>query len=132
MKARELSGADKRQLRHDHVLTRKRLIDVMIRRPETAEQTLLTAVACVVTAEEHVRLTALGETQEGWDRYIAAEVDVFDEQEGVPLIEHGVLLNRTTPINDDHSPVVGSLADPPASPGPGHTAFTADDRYDAG
>ena len=95
MKARELSGADRRQLRHDHVLTRKRLIDAMIREPETAEQTLLTAVACVVTAEEHTRLTALGDTQEGWDRYVAAGIDVFDEQEGVPLVQHGVFHNPT-------------------------------------
>jgi hypothetical protein len=49
----------------------------------------VSAVACVVTDEEHVHLTVLGEAQQGWGRYNAPGIDVFDELEGGPSIEQG-------------------------------------------
>ncbi len=50
---------------------------------------MLSALACVVTNDEHQRLTAVGENLQGWDRYIAAGVDVYDEQAGRPFIANG-------------------------------------------
>jgi hypothetical protein len=84
--ARDASAGD---LRHEHVVPRKALRDAMEREPERAAEILRDALACTVTKEEHDRLTALGNQHEGWDRYIAAGVDVFDEREGRPFIQSG-------------------------------------------
>lgn len=78
-----------RDLRHEHVVPRRALRQAMQREPERAAEILRDAPACVVTREEHDRLEALGGEHEGWERYIAAGVDVFDEQDGKPLIESG-------------------------------------------
>jgi hypothetical protein len=94
VKAQQLSREDRRLLRHDHVVTRKQLIEAMIKDPERTEEIVRGAFACVVTDEEHRRLTALGETHQGWDRYIAAGIDVFDEQAGAALIEGGQFVEK--------------------------------------
>jgi hypothetical protein len=78
-----------RDLRHEHVVPRKALRQAMQREPARAAEILREALGCVVTREEHDRLEAVGGQLEGWERYIAAGVDVFDEQDGKPLIESG-------------------------------------------
>jgi hypothetical protein len=87
--ARELGPADRRLLRHEHVQTRKQLIDEITAHPSRTREIVLSALACVVTDDEHQRLTAVAENLQGWNRYIAAGVDVYDEQAGKPIIANG-------------------------------------------
>lgn len=69
------------RLRHEHVVTRKSLADRM-RVGEDPEVVLADAVACVVTVEEHARLSVYDLTHYGWDRYRAAGVEVIDMATG--------------------------------------------------
>jgi hypothetical protein len=87
--ARKLAHADRRLLRHEHVQTRKQLVEEMIAEPSRVREIVLGATACVVTAEEHQRLAAVGEELQGWDRYLAAGIDVYDDHNGRPFITGG-------------------------------------------
>jgi hypothetical protein len=46
-------------------------------------------VSCIVTKTEHERLTRFDETCQGWDRYLAARVDVYDMATGNLFIRDG-------------------------------------------
>jgi hypothetical protein len=85
-------------LRHEHVVPRKTLREAIEREPDRVADILREALACVVTREEHDRLNTLGSEHEGWERYIAAGIDVFDEQESRPLIQSGQFVN--TPASE--------------------------------
>ncbi|QDT54289.1 hypothetical protein Pan44_23170 [Caulifigura coniformis] len=62
---------------HEHVFTRKRLIDdLMAGKPVGA--VLKRAIACVVTGEEHTRL----KDGNGWKRYREAGIKVYDRKTG--------------------------------------------------
>lgn len=65
-------------IEHDHVITRKELIERMRSHPDQIEQLMRLAEGCLVTVDEHRRLTAVGDVLSGWDRYRLAGVDVFD------------------------------------------------------
>lgn len=75
-------GATKVQ--HEHVVPRKLLVDRMLAEPNAIPEILASAVACLVTVEEHRRLTALPPTIEGWDRYRAVGIEVTDMADGTP------------------------------------------------
>ena len=69
------------KLQHEHVFPRKQLVDRIMREPYAAREHLSTAIGCVVTVEEHRRLTAIDRTQpglHGWERYVAAGITVID------------------------------------------------------
>lgn len=80
------------QLRHDHVHTRALLIEQMLTHPEQLEDIMRRAVACLVTAEEHTRLGIFDTSHTGWERYLAARVDVLDASTGDYVIRDGVAL----------------------------------------
>jgi len=67
-------------VRHEHVLTRKHLVERMLREPDNVPQVLDTAIGCLVTKEEHHLLTKASRF-EGWDRYREAGIRVFDRRE---------------------------------------------------
>jgi hypothetical protein len=72
------------KLQHEHVVPRKQLVDAIMREPHLARELLTAAVACVVTQEEHRRLTTISREQphlEGWDRYRAAGITWVDTDE---------------------------------------------------
>lgn len=69
-------------IQHEHVLERKKLIDRLLADPTSCESTLTGAVACLVTAEEHARLRLVDRSLEGWDRYRAAGIVVYDMATG--------------------------------------------------
>jgi hypothetical protein len=74
-------GASPKVLNHEHVVTRRSVVDRLLADPERCAETLQSAVACCVLREEHQELTALERANrglEGWGRYIAAEIDVVD------------------------------------------------------
>lgn len=65
-------------IEHEHVWPRKWLIDRMLNRPERVPEIMASAVACLVTAEEHRRLGAVAPHLVGWERYGAAGIVVYD------------------------------------------------------
>jgi hypothetical protein len=69
------------KLQHEHVFTRKDLTARLMAEPQKAREILQSAIACVVTVDEHRRL-AEAERQDrslrGWDRYKAAGIEVVD------------------------------------------------------
>jgi len=80
-----ITGTEK--LQHEHVFPRKVLIAAIMTEPERARELLQSAVACVVTAEEHRRLTEATRKApqlRGWERYAAAGITIIDtdKQEG--------------------------------------------------
>jgi hypothetical protein len=77
-----LQCKDESQLRHEHVYPRSKLIDALMRKPEESDQTLILALGCTVTNDEHGRLTPFDKKHKGWDRYRQAAVTVFDMQTG--------------------------------------------------
>jgi hypothetical protein len=81
-------------LRHEHVIPRKTLRDAMEKDPARVPDILRGAIACIVTKTEHDQLTALGGDYDGWERYIAAGIDVYDEQEDRLLIKSGQIVTR--------------------------------------
>jgi hypothetical protein len=59
------------KLHHEHVTTRKDLVSAIMNEPSRARELLSTAIGCVVTIEEHQRLTEITRKQpdlRGWDR----------------------------------------------------------------
>lgn len=68
---------------HEHVVPRRwlRVRDAVTQAPEHAEEIFGLAVACNVTKSEHLRLNKHRE-RFGWDRYIAAGLEVIDTSNG--------------------------------------------------
>jgi hypothetical protein len=77
------------ELRHDHVTRRAALLQQLKTADADVEAILRSAVSCVVTKSEHERLSRFDETLDGWDRYRAAGVDVYDMATGDLFIEAG-------------------------------------------
>lgn len=80
--------APKDRLEHDHVFQRNRLVDRMLAEPDRAGDIALEAVGCVVTAQEHKKLSALSSQRlelDGWARYATAEIRVIDTMTGDEL-----------------------------------------------
>lgn len=73
------------KVHHEHVVPRKTLVDRMIADPDKIPEILASALACLVTVEEHGRLTALPPHLQGWDRYRAAGVAVVDMADGAAM-----------------------------------------------
>lgn len=74
------------QLQHEHVITRKELTDAILREPHRARELLSAAIGCVVTTDEHKRLTQITRQQphlHGWERYTAAGIDIVDTDETI-------------------------------------------------
>jgi hypothetical protein len=82
------------EVQHEHVVTRELLVDEMIAIPERCRSILANAIACLVTPEEHRRLSSLERSIQGWKRYLAAKVDVWDV--GVTPPVHVDLSSLTT------------------------------------
>lgn len=69
------------KLQHEHVVPRKELVSAILREPERVRELLATAVGCVVTADEHRRLTEVTRKNPqlaAWERYKVAGVEVVD------------------------------------------------------
>lgn len=77
-----MAEADGARLQHEHVVTRKSLVDRMLQHPDQIASILGEAVACLVTKEEHRLLSAQPSGAEGWRRYELAGVHVIDTATG--------------------------------------------------
>jgi hypothetical protein len=70
------------KVQHEHVFTRKDLTDLIIAEPDRAREILRDAIGCVVTVDEHRRLSRVDRAIRGWDRYAAAGIEVVDTDSG--------------------------------------------------
>ena len=75
--ADKLGNPDKIKFEHEHVRPKRKVVQDLLDLPEKIQIILNSAVACTVTHEEH-RLLKDGE---GWDRYKAANIRVYDRLE---------------------------------------------------
>lgn len=76
-------------IQRDHVNQKARIIERLLANPDQADSILGDLVHCVVTKEEHDRLTAYSKMNsdvDGWDRYRMAGVEVMDMLTGKQLI----------------------------------------------
>ena len=76
-------AAPQDDLIHEHVYPRRKLVKQLLQGrpdPQSLDRILEHAVACLVTPDEHQRLEALPKHIEGWNRYRAAAVRVFDTE----------------------------------------------------
>lgn len=72
---------DLARLNHEHVFTRKWLRDQMLESPAKYKAILGLAVGCIVTRDEHKRLTMAERGRPelvGWGRYELADIEVVD------------------------------------------------------
>ena len=76
-KARKASKDDRR---HDHVWTRKRMVERILKDPDVLEHEMEQAIGCTVTKHEHDDLTRYDKSHDGWDRYKEAEIRVWDQK----------------------------------------------------
>jgi hypothetical protein len=67
--------ADKTLWRHDHVYTKKKMIDALLRaEPNEVSGILKNVIGCTVTLAEHNDLTKYDDEYDGWERYRKASV----------------------------------------------------------
>jgi hypothetical protein len=66
------------KLHHEHVFTRKDITTRILAAPQQAREILRDAIGCVVTVDEHRRLSTFDRTHQGWERYKAAGIEVID------------------------------------------------------
>jgi hypothetical protein len=71
-------------IQHEHVIPRRELIQQLRTHPEHCESILNSAEGCLVTMEEHARLSAVDQSAYGWTRYSRAGVEVFDMSSDPP------------------------------------------------
>ena len=76
-------------LRHDHVTTRRSILEQLRKADADVGAVLSSVVSCVVTKPEHERLSQFDVTRAGWDRYRVARVDVYDMATGDLFIRDG-------------------------------------------
>jgi hypothetical protein len=63
-------------LEHDHVFTRKGIIQQLFKNPKRSQEILKKAIACTVTKGEHKKLSRI-KNIEGWQRYKKAGLRVY-------------------------------------------------------
>ncbi len=80
---------------HEHVFPRKWLI-AQLKRPDIDIDAVSgDAIGCVVTIEEHKRLSRVDPELVGWQRYAAASIDVLDTVSGQWVVHDGRVTNST-------------------------------------
>lgn len=75
----------KASLQHDHVYERAKMTDALIADPHRLHEILDMAIGCVVTKEEHTRLTEVSRKNPGlvgWARYSVTGVEIIDMLRG--------------------------------------------------
>lgn len=73
------------KLQHEHVVEKQKIVSELILGNDSVENIVARAVGCVVTKDEHVRLTSVSRhdsSLDGWNRYKAGGVRVFDLKTG--------------------------------------------------
>ena len=74
---------------HEHVITRKVLVDRLLANPDRVEEVLNDAIGCVVLRAEHKLLAAAEKANpnlSGWERYKGAGIAVWDLRERTRVV----------------------------------------------
>lgn len=80
-----LDKTNDEKVQHEHVVTRKEIIDQLLKKPNEYKEILKQVTACIVTESEHLKL-GQAKNSSGLDRYKQAEVKVFDRLDGKWLL----------------------------------------------
>lgn len=78
-------------IQRDHVFQKKALVERLLLEPHNVEDVVQSALSCVVTKEEHEKLTQYSRVHpevDGWARYQNAGITVYDMLTGTKL-SHG-------------------------------------------
>lgn len=71
-------------VRHEHVVQRKGQIARMLADPDSVDDVMRASLACIVSTAEHNRLSPFDHL-DGWERYAAAGLTVYDMADGSVL-----------------------------------------------
>ena len=74
---------------HEHVITRKVLVDRLLAHPDQVQEVFAEAIGCVVLRAEHKLLAAAEKANpglSGWDRYREAGIAVWDLQDRIRVV----------------------------------------------
>lgn len=71
-----LMGAKGTKIQRDHVFKRKQLVQDVLSQRERLGMILGRVIHCVVTEDEHARLTNVPDSIDGWERYRFAKIEV--------------------------------------------------------
>ncbi len=85
---------------HEHVVTRKFLVDAMLSAPQMVPEIMKLATGCLVTREEHKLLSKANAW--GWGRYIEADLSVIDGKNGSMLVLEKEHRRLRRIANDSH------------------------------
>lgn len=66
------------KINHEHIFTRKHIIQQLLANPQNSDLILDQVVACIVTKEQHEKLSVVAPVLVGWDRYRQAGIKVLD------------------------------------------------------
>lgn len=77
--------ASKDDRRHDHVWTRKLMVERILEDPGVLEHEVQLAIGCIVTKAEHSNLTEFDKMCDGWERYKMAGIAVLDLKENTRI-----------------------------------------------
>lgn len=77
--------ANKDDRRHDHVWTRKRMVERILNNPDVLGNEIEQAIGCTVTKTEHDKLTGFDTSCDGWERYKRAGIAVWDLKENTRI-----------------------------------------------
>lgn len=134
-----LDHSNPAKVNHEHVWPRRWIIDRLLERgkawPEHELRTFLEehGVACIVTVDEHARLSTLTSGPEGWDRYARAGIRVRDLT-GDSFLDLGtpapaVVANEAAPPENDRSVVLEAGEELTVAP-PGEPGLTVEEAFD--
>lgn len=71
------------KINHDHVFTRKEITQRVLLEPLRCDEILNDVVGCILTKEEH---TKLSEKHSGWERYRFAKIAILDMAQMPPQL----------------------------------------------
>lgn len=77
-KRRDIGNNSIEGLIHDHVYMRKGLVNELLNNQKKVDEIVKKAVSCIVTKEEHDKLTHNLKLCDGWERYKKAKIKVFN------------------------------------------------------
>jgi hypothetical protein len=82
------------KIRRDHIYQKRTLVEELLGPAPNIDSIIERACCCIVTEEEHVKLHALSPKLDGWERYRAAGIVVYDMQNESPVAGSNTRLER--------------------------------------
>jgi len=73
------------RIQRDHIFKKKALVEELLAEKPDIDFIIERSLCCVVTADEHKKLHDIDGGLDGWDRYTAAEIIVYDMSNDLPV-----------------------------------------------